>query len=86
MAFRNLVGFIYSDPVKGKVRLGYLTFRGRREDTVLDIEDIKPFSETQKFKLNLVNIIETYTDDRKYKIVDMGGVLRRDEYEMIFGR
>lgn len=66
--------------------MGYLTFWGRREDRVVPLEDIKPFTETQRFKVQPVNVVATYSDPRTYKIVDMAGVLRRDDYELVFGK
>lgn len=86
LAFRNLVGFAYFDEVTRNVRLGYLTFWGRREDIVVPVESIKPFSEIAKLQYNPVSSIQFYDSELKFKILEWIGVVRRDLFEEAFGK
>lgn len=83
--FRRLIGFVYVDPGRENLKIGYLTFGGKREDKVLKIEDVKMFSETQKFKYQYFRTVATYSDKTKYKLVDLAGIIRRDDFELVFG-
>lgn len=83
--FRRLVGFLYVDPARENIKMGYLTFGGNREDKVLKIDDLKTFSETQKFTFQPFRTVGTYSDKTKYKLIDLGGIIKRDDFELLFG-
>jgi len=87
-AFRNTVGFIYTNQSQPEdVKFAYLDFWGRRQDVVLKIEDVTPLSEIPKSIFNpLFTNLQFYNKHPKLKLVyKHGGIDNFDEFSRVFG-
>lgn len=87
-AFRNTVGFIYTskkDPAL--VKFAYMDFWGRRKDEIMEIGDVKPFTELPKSPIdNYCTSLQFYSGRDKLKLMyKFGGVSNTEEFSRVFG-
>lgn len=87
-AFRNTVGFIYTnDKRPDMVKIAYMDFWGRRIDSEMNIDDVVPFSELPKALLDsYVTTLRFHHDHPKLKLIyKFGGVNDMNEFAKVFG-
>jgi len=87
-ALRNTVGFIYTNKSQPEdVKFAYLDFWGRRQDVVMKIGDVIPFSEVPRSIFNpLFTYVQFYNEHPKLKLVyKYGGIDDYEEFSRIFG-
>jgi hypothetical protein len=87
-AFKDTVGFIYtSEQRPDLVKFSTVTFWGKREDSVMKIEDVMAFSEMPKNRIETyVTFLQSFNGHKKLKLVyKFGGIYNLNEFIKVFG-
>ncbi|XP_016957607.1 transmembrane protein 186 [Drosophila biarmipes] len=87
-AASNLVGFVYVNEERDLVKLAYVDFWGRRQETLLDIGDLMPsWEQGRRSQLRFVSPVCLRSDPKKrYKLLNrFGHVSDRQLFEGLFG-
>lgn len=87
-AASNLVGFIYVNEEQDLLKLAYVDFWGRRQETLIETEDLLPsWEQGSPSRLRFVSPICLRSDSkRRYKLLNrFGHVSDRQLFEGLFG-
>jgi len=87
-AASNLVGFVYVNEQQDLVKLAYVDFWGRRQETLLDVEDLLPsWEQGRPSRLRFVSPICLRSDSKKrYNLLNrIGHVSDPQLFEGLFG-
>lgn len=87
-ASSNLVGFIYVNEEQDLLKLAYVDFWGRRQETLIETEDLLPsWEQGSPSRLRFVSPICLRSDSkRRYKLLNrFGHVSDRQLFEGLFG-
>ncbi|ALC42136.1 CG4627 [Drosophila busckii] len=84
MAASNLIGFIYINDQEDMLKLAYVDFWGRRQEQLVEIDQIKPAWEQ---RISFYQRIELIDDDKqRYKLLQRFGVVSDPAiFESLFG-
>ena len=84
---RRVIGIVYLDQTRTKVRFAHITFWGKRNDIEVDIEDIKFASETNQNFENVYWLVK-FQDQKKSSLListRFGGIEDPEKFKLIFG-
>lgn len=85
---RNVVGFIYINDDRNKVKVAYVDFWGKRADAIIDIDDLDiDWAKAHPTAFNLYQKIRLYSDETKsFKLMTNYAVIVEPEtFTGIFG-
>lgn len=82
---KRLVGIVYVNPDRSRVKIAHLTFWGRRQDEVVDANDLYALSDFYDRKAFLVKLERVSTvSDYYYFTFKFGGVTDKQTFEQVF--
>ncbi|KAH8384688.1 hypothetical protein KR093_005426, partial [Drosophila rubida] len=85
----NVIGFIYINHRQDQLKLAYVDFWGRRQEVLVDIEDILPDWELKRsIRLGIYQPISLRADEKQhYKLLQRFGIILDPlMFECIFGQ
>lgn len=86
-AARNLIGFVYVNKNGDQVKLAYVDYWGKRQETIASIQDVHPYRDFPiLFDVKLIMIHRDKNKPRKYKILPTFGHIKDQfVFSAIFG-
>uniref|UniRef100_A0A1I8M0S4 Transmembrane protein 186 n=1 Tax=Musca domestica TaxID=7370 RepID=A0A1I8M0S4_MUSDO len=88
MLTKNLVGIMYLNDDNDKLKLAYIDFWGKRNDVVIDLDDLVPENEKKRpSKFDWYQTLTLYSNDKvKFKLLQRFGQVEDPEaFVAIFG-
>lgn len=80
---RNVIGFVYVNPVIKNIRFAYIDFWGKRTNHDITLDEL--LSSDQKGILNTYTVITTSTTVNSLKLLSVGKVVEPVIFSKIFG-
>ncbi|XP_062546518.1 transmembrane protein 186 [Armigeres subalbatus] len=83
----NLVGYVYTDDDFKRVKISYVDFNGKRQNSIYSIDDIIPRSELGRTLLRFYFPIKNHDNGHVYRLVHKyGEVYNEKAFQKVFGR